>query len=290
MHRSPKVLLRRAALVGAAAALLLPSAAFGQATRTWVSGVGDDVNPCSRTAPCKTFAGAISKTAAKGEINAIDNGGFGAVTITKSITIKAGHNLGGVLTSGTNGIIVNAAPTDRVTLSGLDLNGLANTSPSGIKVLRAGTVRVERTDVWGYNFAAVDFQPSNVGARLVVTDSRLYDNYSGTTTGSGVVVQPSGTGTAIATVRRTDVDDNLYGIVVSGAASAMVIDSSITNSDQIGVFANNAGAMIRLSSSDVTDNNVGMLTANSAQILSFRNNRIAGNVTDGAPTGTIGLG
>ena len=65
------------------------SLAHAQATRTWVSGVGDDANPCSRTAPCKTFAGAISKTAAGGEINVLDPGGFGAVTITKSITISS---------------------------------------------------------------------------------------------------------------------------------------------------------------------------------------------------------
>src|SRR5256885_14063784 len=85
------------------------SFAQAQATRTWVSGVGDDANPCSRTAPCKTFAGAISKTAPSGEIDALDPGGFGAVTITKSITIRCDHVEAGVLVSGTNGIIVNAA-------------------------------------------------------------------------------------------------------------------------------------------------------------------------------------
>src|SRR5207237_976776 len=77
--------------------ILLSTSAFAQATRTWVSGVGDDVNPCSRTAPCKTFAGAISKTAANGIINAIDSAGFGAVTVTKGITIDASPYLGGVL-------------------------------------------------------------------------------------------------------------------------------------------------------------------------------------------------
>ncbi|MDX6509725.1 MAG: hypothetical protein QOG81_1477, partial [Gaiellaceae bacterium] len=85
----------------AVAALVLPATAFGQATRTWVSGVGDDANPCSRTAPCKTFAGAISKTATGGEINAIDPGGFGAVTITKAITIDLSSTLGGVLNAST---------------------------------------------------------------------------------------------------------------------------------------------------------------------------------------------
>src|SRR5437763_15362461 len=87
-----------------------------QATRTWVSGVGDDANPCSRTAPCKTFAGAISKTAAGGEIDALDPGGFGAVTITKSITIDGGGTFASVLVSGTNGIVVSAGINDVVIL------------------------------------------------------------------------------------------------------------------------------------------------------------------------------
>src|SRR2546422_3909358 len=99
------------------------SPAAAQATRTWVSGVGDDANPCSRTAPCKTWAGAISKTATNGEINALDPGGFGAVTITKAITIDGGGFLAGVLVSGSNGINVQAPSTDVVTLRNLDING-----------------------------------------------------------------------------------------------------------------------------------------------------------------------
>src|SRR5664279_6044141 len=94
--------------------------AQAQATRTWVSGVGDDANPCSRTAPCKTFAGAISKTATGGEINVLDPGGFGGVTITKSISIISECIEAGVLVSGTNGIVVNGAGV-KVLLSGLDI-------------------------------------------------------------------------------------------------------------------------------------------------------------------------
>src|SRR3954463_7082626 len=117
---------RRSAIVLALAiaALALPTAAFGQATRTWVSGVGDDANPCSRTAPCKTFAGAISKTAVKGEINCLDPGGFGGVTITKALTIKCHYTGGGVRVSGTNAIAVNAPSTDGAPLRGLDTTGL----------------------------------------------------------------------------------------------------------------------------------------------------------------------
>src|SRR5437879_11053053 len=87
------------------------SLAQAQATRTWVSGVGDDANPCSRTAPCKTFAGAISKTAKDGEISVLDPGGFGTVTITKSITIDcSGGGFASILASGTNGNKVKPAP------------------------------------------------------------------------------------------------------------------------------------------------------------------------------------
>src|SRR3954449_8112250 len=115
--------MRRITLLAIAAGFLTPllatAPASAQATRTWVSGVGDDVNPCSRTAPCKTFAGAISKTANGGIINAIDSAGFGAVTITKSITIDATPFMGGVLASGTNGVVISATATDKVTLRGL---------------------------------------------------------------------------------------------------------------------------------------------------------------------------
>src|SRR3954471_7947155 len=116
--------LRRLARMAPALALIalaVPASASAQATRTWVSGVGDDANPCSRTAPCKTFAGAISKTANGGEINCLDPGGFGGVTITKSLTIKCQYTEGGVLVSGTNAIVVNALATDTVTLRGLDI-------------------------------------------------------------------------------------------------------------------------------------------------------------------------
>src|SRR5918997_817855 len=131
-------------------ALALPSTAFGQATRTWVSGVGDDANPCSRTAPCKTFAGAISKTAAGGEINIIDPGGFGGVTITKSLTIRARGATGGALVSGTNAIVVNAAATDKITIDGLDINGIgtgAQVSLTGIKVLNAQRVNIFNNEI-----------------------------------------------------------------------------------------------------------------------------------------------
>src|SRR3982751_598132 len=137
-------------------ALAVPSSAFGQATRTWVSGVGDDANPCSRTAPCKTFAGAISKTASNGEINCIDPGGFGAVTITKSITLDCTGTLGSILGSGTNAININLPDTDSrqsVRLRGLSLDGAA-TGLNGIRVISEKTnVTIENIVIDGYTLA-----------------------------------------------------------------------------------------------------------------------------------------
>src|SRR6187401_3237947 len=121
-----------AALALALAAMIATTPAHAQAVRTWVSGVGDDLNPCSRTAPCKTFAGAISKTQAGGEINCLDPGGFGTVTITKSITIDCEDTQGSILASGTNGVNVNDSATVtpntiKVTLRGLSINGAGTT-------------------------------------------------------------------------------------------------------------------------------------------------------------------
>jgi hypothetical protein len=129
------------------------SFAQAQATRTWVSGVGDDVNPCSRTAPCKTFAGAISKTATNGEINTLDSGGYGAVTIKKSITIDGTGSMSSILAAGTTGIIIDITdPKDvakTVRIRGLSING-AGTGVQGINVIAANSVSIEDTAIEGF--------------------------------------------------------------------------------------------------------------------------------------------
>src|SRR4028119_2263631 len=137
-----------------AATMFAPSAE-AQATRTWVSGVGDDVNPCSRTAPCKTYAGAISKTAAGGEISTLDPGGYGAVTITKSISITGDGTYGSILAPLTNGITVNAASTDKVHLRNIAING-AGQGLSGIRFLSGAQLVVENVTIHGFNTRGID--------------------------------------------------------------------------------------------------------------------------------------
>src|SRR5215468_1013888 len=131
-----------------------------QATRTWVSGVGDDVNPCSRTAPCKTFAGAISKTAPGGEIDALDPGGFGALTITKAITLDGGGGqVASVLVAGTNGIVVQAGANDVVIIRNLRINGISgsgNGGFNGIRFISGKDLNVENCVIFGFTQNGID--------------------------------------------------------------------------------------------------------------------------------------
>src|SRR4051794_27632692 len=146
--------LAKMALALALIALAIPAAASAQATRTWVSGVGDDVNPCSRTAPCKTFPGAISKTAAGGEINCLDPGGFGGVTITKSITIDCTGTFGGVLVGGGNGVIVNGANII-VALRGISITGTQSVPGlNGVRFLQGARLTIEDCVIANFGGAA----------------------------------------------------------------------------------------------------------------------------------------
>src|SRR6476661_3731935 len=155
--------------------LLWAGLAGAQASRTWVSGVGDDANPCSRTAPCKTFAGAISKTAAGGEIDALDPAGYGAVTITKGITIDGGGGqVASVLVSGTNGIVVAAGPSDVVILRNLRINGIG-TGINGIRFLSGKALVVENCNIFGFTNNGIDIATAG-GGQVFVTGTSSRNN------------------------------------------------------------------------------------------------------------------
>src|SRR5260221_1540268 len=138
-----------------------------QASRTWISGVGDDANPCSRTHPCKTFAGAISKPAGGGEIDALDPGGFGAVTITKAITLDGGGGqVASVLVSGTNGIVV-ASGTGSVTLRNLRIAGIGS-GLNGIRWLSGAALHVENCYIFGFTGNGIDIAKSDGGKAYII--------------------------------------------------------------------------------------------------------------------------
>lgn len=326
-----RALLAAGATIGGLVALA--PTAQAQATRTWISGVGDDVNPCSRTAPCRTAAGAISKTAAGGEINCLDPMAIGTVTITKAITIDCLQFPGGMLNTGTNGVTINAGVTDAVVIRGIEITGVAisgsgSNGVNGIRVLQAGSVTIERVIVRGQSGGGL-LIANGSHVEVAVNDSTFTSSGSpGTTSGGGIVVTPSGAGTVQLTLRNTRAVNNFYnGLVVdtggSSAASGAVVvdiaaDSGSISGNINGVQVNTPAAIARivLANLSIANNNRGIavLTANSAVyvgstsitgsnrglqvngvpaagsgLISYGNNVLAGNNTDGSFTATTTL-
>jgi hypothetical protein len=269
------------------AVLVLASVpAHAQATRTWVSGVGDDANPCSRTAPCKTFAGAISKTAVGGEINVLDPGGFGAVTITKAITISSQDFEAGVLVSGTNGIIVqvpNAA--DTVILRGLDIEGLG-TGLTGVLINTGGNVTVENCTINKFTVDGIGFTPTVAGSQLHVSNTIARNNGS-----RGINIGP--TAAASATIDRVRLDHNNVGLQLTTANGNVAVTDSIASNSAFAGFGAlggvlnierslashngtgvncGAGTTVRLGNMSVTDNFTPI--TNSGACFTYKNNDI----------------
>jgi hypothetical protein len=212
----------------------ISATAYAQATRTWVSGVGDDANPCSRTAPCKTFAGAISKTAAGGEIDVLDPGGFGAVTITKAITIDgSGGSIAGVLVAGTNGITVNAGATDTVILRHLDFEGLG-TGLSGILFEGGGTLIVDNSTITAF---------TDSGIKLTNTAQCLLEVHNVQITGAGTGTNIVG-GNATVFLRKVSISNATTGILsttskVSLAQSDLINNTVATSGSYFNSFNDN---------------------------------------------------
>jgi hypothetical protein len=220
----------------ASAAILYATPAQAQATRTWVSGVGDDANPCSRTAPCKTFAGAISKTAPGGQINVLGPGGFGAVTITKSISITSTGFEGGVLVSGTNGIIVNALSSDKVLLEGLDIEGLG-TGLNGITIIGGGTTTIRKCSIRNFTQNGINVV-GTANARAVVEDTHIINN------AGGFNMQGAGGAVNTALVQNCILDNNTsFSTQVAGPSVLVLIGSTLTGSPS-SIITTNGGGVI----------------------------------------------
>ena len=269
--------------------LVLASAAQAQATRTWVSGVGDDVNPCSRTAPCKTFAGAISKTAKDGEISVLDPGGYGAVTITKSIYINGTHGAGygSIVSSLVNGIIINITDVNdvrkAVRLRSIDING-ASTGINGISILAANNVWVEDCVIDG---TTGNGTTSGIGIRvataastnLYVSDSVIHKHVT------GIRVNTTA-GFATANIRNTNIEGNGTAVNASSLNSFVTVaDSRITNNTTNGLHASASGAQLTVSNC-VISNNVTGINAAAGSVVRALSNHILYNTTGFAGTTT----
>jgi hypothetical protein len=296
-------------LVAVCFTLMFAVAAQAQATRTWVSGVGDDMNPCSRTAPCKTFAGAISKTAAGGEIDCIDPGGFGAVTATKSITIDGGGTFGSILASSVNGVNVNdsatATPgTIKVVLRNLSINGAGPTiGLSGVNYTSGGSLTVENCQIMNFSTAGIRVSLTRNGLLKVLNTS--IENI----TADGIVMTTTAGFQVVASIARVriqgaadgieaqanvvaGISDSVIthnsgtGLKTSGTASILNVDDTFVSFSTNGVQAS-SGSTINLSDSIIAQNGTGLSlnagTINSNQGNSLINNPIPGSFSNTFP-------
>lgn len=253
------------AAVVAASLVVFAPAASGQATRTWVSGVGDDVNPCSRTAPCKTLAGSISKTADGGEINAIDSGGFGAVTITKALTIDLESVLGGILNASTTGVIVNAQPDDDVVLRGLDIHGSSALAPGaceyrgifGIRILGARSVTIQNSRISAQNIG-ISVEPTALSPKVMLDNVQVQNTCT-----AGLSAAPAAGQTSSVFVNRSTFHNAGTGIRVADRATAWISGSTLFGND------------------------LGLETIGSGAINVYDDVRLIGNAADGTPTAVV---
>jgi hypothetical protein len=285
--------MRRIPLLAIAAGCIVPllasAPASAQATRTWVSGVGDDVNPCSRTAPCKTFAGAISKTALGGEINCLDPGGFGGVTLIKAMTLNCGYTLGSILVAGSPGITINAGVNDRVSIRGIHLTGVNQTATPGtigIRILAASSVSIEDSVISNFGQQGILDSRTAGQTELFIRNSVISHN-----TGTGIALLA--TNTSRTNIENVSSLNNLFGVAAGNGNLVMIKRSVFAGNGDSGIEADTtaqinvdftaisgnttavqANGPVRLSNSDIVFNNSAVTGANGQ---TYGNNRVAGN-------------
>jgi hypothetical protein len=281
--------------------LTFASPGSAQATRTWVSGVGDDVNPCSRTAPCKTFAGAISKTAAGGEINCLDPGGYGAVTITKAITLDCGGTFGSILASGTNGIIVNAnAASDTIIIRNISIQG-AGTGINGIRYLAAKAVHLEHVNIMNFTTDGVELN-ATATANLTIHDVMIMN------CGTAGISLATSSGNAVADINQAWITNANQGIRTLSGNTIVNIRNSNISVNPFGVIQTSGGSQINLVNNQLSSNGTAVQSSSGSMIMIVGNtfgqnstavnanggvistdsqNSTAGNASNGFTNGTV---
>jgi hypothetical protein len=269
-------------------AFAVASSVQAQATRTWVSGVGDDVNPCSRTAPCKTFAGAISRTARDGEISVLDPTPAGAVTITKSITINGtpGSGYGSIVASAVNGVIINITDAadlrKTVRLNWLDINGAPSSNPglNGIRILAANVVHVENSVIDA--FRATSSGNGNGITVNTTTNTELHvrNTHIRNNLNSGIVATTL-SGQVVMSVVNSKISKNGNGIRALNGVVASIVNCEINSNGGPGIAAeeNNLSTQVNVDGCNIAFNTVGVQAGAGASDLRLSNNFIAQNGT-----------
>ncbi|MEO6192512.1 MAG: hypothetical protein ABIS20_05845 [Thermoanaerobaculia bacterium] len=292
--------------------LLVSQAAHGQLTRTWVSVNGNDGNDCSRATPCRTLSTALVKSSAGGEIDVLDSGDFGKVTLNKAITVLAPGVLGGIQSSSGTAITINAGANDRVVLRGLTIDGLG-TGLDGISFTAGGALYVESCTVNNFSRYGLDFAPTSGTGKLFITDTVVRNNGVGAVGGGVHLIATTGPG-FIASIDGLRSESNVAGLKAETLGAVTVRNSLSANngysgftavtpagSGDVRLFIENSVSThngttgvasvglttVIISNVVITDNQTGMAAASGGAIISFGNNKVQANTTDGSPTQTV---
>jgi parallel beta helix pectate lyase-like protein len=269
--------------------------------RTYVSGVGKDSNPCTASSPCQTFQAAMALTVAGGEIYVLDSANYGAVTINKAVSITSEGAMAGVLATSGAGITITAGAGDVINLRGLDIDG-GGSGVIGIQFSSGQSLNIQKSAVRNFTNSGISFSPNGPGT-LFITETTVTNSANNgisiTSNGTAVTsainrVTASGNGTGIlayggnasVTIIDTVAGNNSYGIGAS--SSAVMVRNSTVSNNGVGIAADQ-NAIIRVGQSTVAANGTGWQATNGGQVLSYSNNNVAGNTTDGTVTSTVAL-
>jgi hypothetical protein len=292
-------------------------AAYALAGRTWVSGTGSDANSCSRSAPCLTFSHALSQTAAGGELDVLDPGDFGPVTISQAVSIVGAGAVGGIQVTSGNAITITAGSSDIIVLRGLALDGRSTTSGSGIVFTSGGLLHVESCTINNFGGYGIDIEPSSTSEKVFILDTIIRNNGSGVT-GGGIFIQPTSSAVVTAIVDSTRMENGVFGLKAVDNVDVTIRNSIASHNGFSGfsmvstgggvplMFIENSAAtyngtnglnasghlsplqIMRISNVVLTGNATGMGAGNGASIVSFSNNKNDGNTSsNGSPTSTV---
>jgi hypothetical protein len=292
--------------------LAVSQAAHAQSARTWVSVNGNDGNDCSRATPCRTLSGALAKTSAGGEIDVLDSGDFGSVTLNKTVSVVTPGVLGGIQVGTGTAITVNAGPNDEIVLRGLTIDGIG-TGLDGVSFVAGGAIYIENCTINNFGRYGIDFAPLNGSGKLFVTDTVVRNNGVGANGGGVHLIATTGSG-FIASIDGLRSENNVFGLkaetlgvvtvrnslsanngfsgftAVTPAGSGNVrlfIENSVSTHNGTNGIISSGVTTVTLSNVVVTNNPTGLNPAFGGAMISFGNNRVHGNTTDGAPTQTI---
>jgi hypothetical protein len=217
------------------AAMLIALPAGAQLFRAYVSGSGNDSNPCTLPQPCRLLPAALTAVASGGEIWMLDSANYNTteVDITKSVSILAVPGVVGSLVAPQGGLAVNvngagiAVSLRNLVIVPLGANG------TGIAFNQGQSLTVAGCEIANMDKAIII--AANSGAALTVTDTAIRNANL-----NAIDIE----GGAIASLDRVRITGANVGVFVGTASAA--ISESVISGGQIGARAIGTNGTARL--------------------------------------------